>query len=242
MLAVPLTDYYEEVRRYLTCPEEVKDDLIYDVNRKVMDLNADRPDLDYNGILEFLGDPEDLANSLMEQMSDEVIQKYEKKKKRIRTGMIACAVAVVIGLSTFALYTSNRQTDSHITEESFIIVEDENVFPVETTIEVLPSFARNYSTSAIAVSNYKNNGNWIATVSLKAYFTYNHITAGVTGTEYSKSLASGWSYTNHKITTTTVSSSNGGTATLTANLKDFPLNVAVRLSLHCSPDGYITKG
>ncbi len=31
MLAVPLTDYYEEVRRYLTCPEEVKDDLIYDV-------------------------------------------------------------------------------------------------------------------------------------------------------------------------------------------------------------------
>ena len=35
MLAVPLTDYYEEVRRYLTCPEEVKDDLIYDVNRKL---------------------------------------------------------------------------------------------------------------------------------------------------------------------------------------------------------------
>lgn len=31
MLAVPLTDYYEEVRRYLTCPEEVKDDLIYKV-------------------------------------------------------------------------------------------------------------------------------------------------------------------------------------------------------------------
>ena len=128
-------------------------------------------------------------------------------------------------------------------QETLSYVEDlGNGITVETTIEVLPSFARNYSTSAIAVSNYKNNGNWIATVSLKAYFTYNHITAGVTGTEYSKSLASGWCYTNHKITTTTVSSSNGGTATLTANLKDFPLNVAVRLSLHCSPDGYITKG
>ena len=84
-------------------------------------------------------------------------------------------------------------------------------------------------------------GNWIATVSLKAFFTYNHITAGVTGTEYAKSLASGWSYTNHKITTTTVSSSNGGTATLTATLKDFPIKVPVRLSLHCSPDGVITR-
>lgn len=105
MLAVPLTDYYEEVRRYLTCPEEVKDDLIYDVNRKVMDLNADRPDLDYDGILEFLGDPEDLANSLMEQMSDEVIQKFEKKKKRIRTGVVTCVVAAIAVLSTFVIYT-----------------------------------------------------------------------------------------------------------------------------------------
>lgn len=161
MLAVPLTDYYEEVRRYLTCPEEVKDDLIYDVNRKVMDLNADRPDLDYNGILEFLGDPEDLANS----------------------------------------------------------------------------FKR-----AISTSNFYNNGVWIGTVSLQATFSYNSITAGVVSTDYSTNLASGWSYKNHKITTTTVSSSNGGTATLTATLKKFPLNVAVRLSLHCSPDGTITRG
>lgn len=84
MLAVPLTDYYEEVRRYLTCPEEVKDDLIYDVNRKVMDLNADRPDLDYNGILEFLGDPEDLANSLMDQLPPEVMQRFHNTQRKQR--------------------------------------------------------------------------------------------------------------------------------------------------------------
>ena len=129
MLAVPLTDYYEEVRRYLTCPEEVKDDLIYDVNRKVMDLNADRPDLDYNGILEFLGDPEDLANSLMEQMSDEVIQKYEKKKKRIRTGIIACAVVLIAALSTLSNCVSHLQNDSYIREDSVIFIEDENAVP-----------------------------------------------------------------------------------------------------------------
>ena len=73
MLAVPLTDYYEEVRRYLTCPEEVKDDLIYDVNRKVMDLNADRPDLDYDDVVDFLGEPENLAQSLMDNLDPVVI-------------------------------------------------------------------------------------------------------------------------------------------------------------------------
>ena len=134
MLAVPLTDYYEEVRRYLTCPEEVKDDLIYDVNRKVMDLNADRPDLDYNGILEFLEDPEDLANSLMEQMSDEVIQKFEKKKKRIRTGVVTCVVAAIAVLSTFVIYTTNVQFNSDITEENTVIVESDTFSNVSNTL------------------------------------------------------------------------------------------------------------
>lgn len=134
MLAVPLTDYYEEGRRYLTCPEEVKDDLIYDVNRKVMDLNADRPDLDYNGILEFLGDPEDLANSLMEQMSDEVIQKFEKKKKRIRTGVVTCVVAAIAVLSTFVIYTTNVQFNSDITEENTVIVESDTFSNVSNTL------------------------------------------------------------------------------------------------------------
>ena len=134
MLAVPLTDYYEEVRRYLTYPEEVKDDLIYDVNRKVMDLNADRPDLDYNGILEFLGDPEDLANSLMEQMSDEVIQKFEKKKKRIRTGVVTCVVAAIAVLSTFVIYTTNVQFNSDITEENTVIVESDTFSNVSNTL------------------------------------------------------------------------------------------------------------
>lgn len=134
MLAVPLTDYYEEVRRYLTCPEEVKDDLIYDVNRKVMDLNADRPDLDYDGILEFLEDPEDLANSLMEQMSDEVIQKFEKKKKRIRTGVVTCVVAAIAVLSTFVIYTTNVQFNSDITEENTVIVESDTFSNVSNTL------------------------------------------------------------------------------------------------------------
>ena len=121
------------------------------------------------------------------------------------------------------------------TSEPIVIIEDlGDGIVVKTTITVYPEMSRNSSKSAISSSEFTRDGAWIATVTLKAYFTYNGITAGVTGTEYTKSLASGWSYTNHKITTTNVSSSSGGTATLTATLKDFPINVPVRLSLHCA--------
>lgn len=113
---------------------------------------------------------------------------------------------------------------------------------METTITVYPSMTRDSSISAASSSNFTNNGKWIATVTLTASFTYNGMTAGVKSTDYAKLLASGWSYTNHKITTTTLSTSSGGTATLTATLKDFPINVPIRLSLHCDPDGTISRG
>lgn len=127
-------------------------------------------------------------------------------------------------------------------QETFTYVEDYgNGIQAETTVTIYPPTARNNSTSAASSSNFTNNGKWIATVTLKAYFTYNGMTAGVTGTEYAKLLASGWSYTNHKITTTTLSTSDGGTAVLTAILKDPPINIPIRLGLHCAPDGTITR-
>lgn len=127
-------------------------------------------------------------------------------------------------------------------EATYYVVEDlGDGITVETTVEVYPSIARNNSKSAISVSDYKNRGEWIATVAFKVSFTYNGMTAGVTSTEYDKSLASGWSYTNHKITRTTLSTSDGGTAVLTATLTNFPFNVAIRHGLHCAPDGTITK-
>ena len=115
MLAVPLTDYYEEVRRYLTCPEEVKDDLIYDVNRKVMDLNADRPDLDYDDVVDFLGDPEDLAQSLLANIEEETILAYQMHQKRSR---FLHAVIVALSISLLCLIT--LKADVHVVRSDLL--------------------------------------------------------------------------------------------------------------------------
>lgn len=120
MLAVPLTDYYEEVRRYLTCPEEVKDDLIYDVNRKVMDLNADRPDLDYDDVVDFLGDPEDLAQSLLDNIEEEAILAYQAHQKRSRLLRKVGIVAVIVALSISLLCLIALKTDVHVVQSDLL--------------------------------------------------------------------------------------------------------------------------
>lgn len=87
MLANDLKTYYDEVRRYLDCPKDEQDRLLLSVNKQVIELQVDNPNLDYDGIVEFLGEPESLAASLMERLSPDVIQKFRKRKRRIRTGI-----------------------------------------------------------------------------------------------------------------------------------------------------------
>lgn len=176
MLANDLKTYYDEVRRYLDCPKDEQDRLLLSVNKQVIELQVDNPNLDYDGIVEFLGEPESLAASLMERLSPDVVQKFKKKKRRLRLSIIACVAVVVVALSTLVIYTSTIQSGVKISEKNTIVIDKDNVPP--------------------DIEDAKTN----------------------------------------------VSSSSGGTATLTATLKDFPINVPVRLSLHCAPNGAITRG
>lgn len=81
MLANDLKTYYDEVRRYLDCPKDEQDRLLLSVNKQVIELQVDNPNLDYDGIVEFLGEPESLAASLIECLSPDVIQVYHKKEE-----------------------------------------------------------------------------------------------------------------------------------------------------------------
>lgn len=120
MLANDLKTYYDEVRRYLDCPKDEQDRLLLSVNKQVIELQVDNPNLDYDGIVEFLGEPESLAASLMERLSPDVVQKFKKKKRRLRLSIIACVAVVVVALSTLVIYTSTIQSGVKISENYFL--------------------------------------------------------------------------------------------------------------------------
>lgn len=138
MLANDLKTYYDEVRRYLDCPKDEQDRLLLSVNKQVIELQVDNPNLDYDGIVEFLGEPESLAASLMERLSPDVIQKFRKRKRHLRMSAIVCIAAIVIVLSTVLIYTTSTtsiQFKSDLTEENTIIIDDGETFPeVEDTL------------------------------------------------------------------------------------------------------------
>lgn len=136
MLANDLKTYYDEVRRYLDCPKDEQDRLLLSVNKQVIELQVDNPNLDYDGIVEFLGEPESLAASLMERLSPDVVQKFKKKKRRLRLSAV-----VVVALSTLVIYTSTIQSGVKISEKNTIVIDKDNVPP---DIEDAKSYIENY--------------------------------------------------------------------------------------------------
>lgn len=122
------------------------------------------------------------------------------------------------------------------TSESTYVEDLGNGITVESILVVEPSLARSSSRSASLTSTFKNNGVQIAVITLNANFVYDGSTSRATYASYSKDISSGWTYTDHSLTR------SGGTATLTATLKKFLINVPVDMHISCSPSGVITKG
>lgn len=145
---------------------------------------------------------------------------------------------VMAGLLVFCLVPAASATEVDPDQQLYTVEDLGNGITRKTTITVEPaesSLTRATHTREVTSDNeYEMGGVVIATVSFTVTFKYDGNRSWVDSTSYSKSLKSGWTYSNHKIQTF------GGSANLTATLKKSPSIVPVDISLRCSPSGAIS--
>lgn len=150
------------------------------------------------------------------------------KRRFITIFLGALMAAALFVLTAQADYTADKAVTTvedlgnGITVESTIIIEDASPLSLMATKK------------ATKQDVYKFNGSQIATVSITASFGYDGSSSWVNSASVSKSVSSGWTYSNESITT------SGGTAAVTATLTKNPYNVAVYTYISCSPDGEIS--
>ena len=123
-----LNQYYQEVRRHLSCPKGEQDRLLAQAHQMVMELQESDPNLGYSDVVDFLGEPQELAGTFMERMDPAMVEGYKKKKKWIRISIVAFVAALIAALSIFSIYVVQLKSNAEITrEDTIIITEDENV-------------------------------------------------------------------------------------------------------------------
>lgn len=123
-----LNQYYQEVRSHLSCPKGEQDRLLAQAHQMVVELQESNPDLDYSDVVDFLGQPQELAGTFMERMDPAMVEGYKKKKKRIRISIVAFVAALIAALSIFSIYVVQLKSNAEFTrEDTIIITEYENV-------------------------------------------------------------------------------------------------------------------
>ena len=120
-----LNQYYQEVRRHLTCPKGEQDCLLAQTHQMVVELQESNPNLGYSDVVDFLGEPQELASTFMERMDPAKVEAYQKKKKRIRISIIALVVALIAALSIFSIYVVQLKSEVQFTYSEDLVIEDD---------------------------------------------------------------------------------------------------------------------
>lgn len=122
-----LNQYYREVRSHLFCPKGEQDRLLAQAHQMVVELQESNPNLGYSDVVDFLGEPQELAGTFMERMDPAMVEGYKKKRKRIRISIIALVVAVIVALSVFTVYALRVQSEVEITRDDTIIITGDDI-------------------------------------------------------------------------------------------------------------------
>ena len=120
-----LNQYYQEVRRHLTCPKGEQDCLLAQTHQMVVELQESNPNLGYSDVVDFLGEPQELASTFMERMDPAMVEGYKKKKKRIRISIVAFVVALIAALSIFSIYVVQLKSEDQFTYSEDLVIEDD---------------------------------------------------------------------------------------------------------------------
>ncbi len=120
-----LNQYYQEVRRHLTCPKGEQDCLLAQTHQMVVELQESNPNLGYSDVVDFLGEPQELASTFMERMDPAKVEAYQKKKKRIRISIVAFVVALIAALSIFSIYVVQLKSEAQFTYSEDLVIEDD---------------------------------------------------------------------------------------------------------------------
>lgn len=98
-VSVELAPYFQRVGTRLNCSRRLRDRLLERIRRGAEEFVAERPEATQKEVEEYLGNPEEVAQELMEALDPAEVKRYQKRKR--------IGVLLVIGILTVALVAAS---------------------------------------------------------------------------------------------------------------------------------------
>lgn len=123
-----LAVYEKKLSRALNCPKPLRSRLLSRTRRTVQDFLAGKPDAAWDEVEDFLGNPQELAQVMLEHEDQEKLERY-RKRKRILKWAAAGLAAVMFAATVFwaaNYYISQKAPMNVVIETTLTIHETED--------------------------------------------------------------------------------------------------------------------
>lgn len=120
-----LARYEKHLIRALDCPPDLRKRLVNSTRAMAQDFLAGKPDADWGEVEAFLGDPRELACTMLEGEDQETLARYRDKKRRWKMGVLASLVILCLSLAGLLAYILNLRASAPpvVATETLIIYE-----------------------------------------------------------------------------------------------------------------------
>ncbi len=117
-----LAVYEKNLTQALNCPKTMRRRLLDRTRGMVQDFLAGKPDAGWDEVADFLGDPQELAQTMLETADQEMLERYRKRKLWLKRGLVAAVIAALLGSSIYFYSTRLNVT----VERTMVIYETED--------------------------------------------------------------------------------------------------------------------
>lgn len=113
--------YVKELRKTLTCSNDVKKEILHEIELQVLELENRIQVLTIDDLYNEIGSPQEIAQGFDSKTDIEQIRKNAVKYRKAKIICLICAVlALVVGVIAFAIVSANDDYHSSIQSNSTI--------------------------------------------------------------------------------------------------------------------------
>ena len=99
-----LSEYFQRLKRLLDCPKPLRNSFLAQTRRMAEDFSVDRPDITQEDLISYLGEPEDVAATILETLDSDVLKHYRRRKKFLLCGCIALLIVALVSASIWGIH------------------------------------------------------------------------------------------------------------------------------------------
>lgn len=119
---VEMQQYEKRLSQALDCPKPLRRRLLERTRQMAEDFTAGKPDAAWDEVEEFLGDPQELAQTMLEHENQEKLTQYRKRKLYFRRSVIGILIATLILVSCGLIYEHQKKIPVNVIVESTLTV------------------------------------------------------------------------------------------------------------------------